>query len=478
MDKTILQFAILLRKAGIQVSHSEVGECLKSLSLVGIEKPLFYFVLLSTLIKDHADYAVFDKVFHYYFQPDFFGHRNQQSRLPGLFAVPDEAAFGCKGNDRDGEDMLGGGEGNRSTGFGRGRRSATASMENLVQVIKLGDVDEMTRMIRQGINSLGKIQEADLDNMNEPIRQVKVFLEWNMGVDRLERESANLEENTRLTWQEHLKKMEEILYREMEKTLINEFGEKALDTVLVRENINELDFFQLSSPQVNEIKKKITKLAHRLSTKLAFRYKRAHRGKVDLARTIKTVVAYGGVPIRLAFRDKCPTRPEFVILCDVSGSVKLFSEFMLQLVYSIQTRFLSVRSFVFVDIPDEATHFLRNREIEDGIREMYNRGKFSMSAFSDYGRVFIEFHNKYFDLISHKTTLLILGDARNNYNQGFAEVFQKLCHQAKRVIWLNPEPQENWDREDNIMSVYGASCTQVFECRNLKQLEVLARRII
>lgn len=478
MDKTILQFAILLRKAGIKVAHSEIGECLKALSLIGVARPLFYQVLLATLIKDNAAYPVFDKLFNYYFTPDFFAHRDKRNHLQGGGAFPAIEVQGCSDQGCDGNDPFPWGDGHRSTGFGRGRGSAAAPIENFVQVIKLGDVDNMTTMIREGINSLGKIVETDLHNMSEPIRQIKVFLEWNMGVDRLERDSTNIEESIRLTWQENLRKMEELLFQELEKTLINQFGEIALETVLIRENISELDFFQLSSPQVNEIKKKITKMAHKLSTRLAFRYKRAHHGKVDLARTIKNVVAYGGVPIRPAFRDRHPTRPEFVILCDVSGSVKLFSEFMLQLVYSIQNRYLSVRTFVFVDIPDEATNFFRNRDIEEGLKEMYNRSKFSMSAFSDYGRVFKDFHEKHLESISRKTTLLILGDARNNYNQNFAEVFQKICRQAKKVIWLNPEPQENWNREDSIMSAYGASCHQIFECRNLKQLEALSKRII
>ncbi|HWI54147.1 MAG TPA: hypothetical protein VNT57_00505, partial [Desulfobacteria bacterium] len=71
MDGKILEFAILLRKAGIKVSHSEVGDCLHALNTMGLEKEGFYNTLACTMIKDNSDIDVFDKVFYYYFSPDF-----------------------------------------------------------------------------------------------------------------------------------------------------------------------------------------------------------------------------------------------------------------------------------------------------------------------------------------------------------------------------------------------------------------------
>jgi uncharacterized protein with von Willebrand factor type A (vWA) domain len=314
--------------------------------------------------------------------------------------------------------------------------------------------------------------------MKNAIRQVKVFLEWNMGASKLEQEAGLNDEAELLKWRERLSQLEEMLYRELEKVLINKLGTDALFTILARENINELDFYSLSAPQTAEIKKKISKLAHKLATRLSFRQKRSMRGKVDLQRTIRKSMSTGGVPIRPAYRDRYPTRPEIVVLCDLSGSVKIFSEFMLQLMYSIQSRFLHVRTFVFIDTPDEVTELMKNREIEEGIREIYNNARFSKTAFSDYGEMFIDFCQKYMDALNKKTTLIIVGDARNNYKREHQDYFQQMAAEAKKVIWLNPEPVERWDREDSIMSVYAVLCSQVFECRNLQQLDVVARKLI
>ncbi len=473
MDSKILEFATLLRKAGVNISHTEVADCLQALALVGVDKENFYNTLACTLVKDQSHFRVFDKLFYYYFDPEFTGHRSEAlKRWPDLI-WPETTAGSCSGTDQ-----IPGTEQGRSTGFGQGQGLATAAVDNFVQVIKTGNPEEIAQMVKKGVESLGRIREDDLKDMKEAVRQVKVFLEWNMGVYQLEKDACNVDEVVWLTWQERLEQMEELLYRELEKAVIKELGQEALETILVRENLNELDFYRLSASQVKEIKKKIGKFAHKLATRLSFRQKRSKHGTIDLPKTIRKSMATGGVPIKPAFRDRYPTRPEIVVLCDISGSVKVFSEFMLQLVYSIQNRFINVQSFVFVDTPDQVTDYFKNREIEDGIKNIYNKAKFSKTAFSDYGQMFIDFCDQYFDVLNKKTTLLIIGDARNNYHKEHYDYFQKMCREVKKVIWLNPEPVQNWDQEDSIMSGYGLFCDQVFECRNLEQLEKVVKKII
>lgn len=482
MDRKILEFAGLLRRAGIRISHSEVAECLKALSMIGLDRESFYYTLVSVLVKDQADISTFNKVFGLYFDSDFFGHRQDACKrwpeliLPltgGPHSGDDSDENGCTGNDP----VMGQDQG-RSTGFGHGQGLATEAVEEFIQVIKIGDPGDMAKLVKKGVKSLGKIKEEDLQDMQNVIRHVKVFLEWNMGASKLEQEAGLDNEAELLKWRERLSQLEEMLYSELEKVLINRLGTDALNTILARENINELDFYRLSAPQTAEIKKKVGKLARKLATRLSFRHKRAMWGRVDLQRTIRKSMTTGGIPIRLAYRDRYPTRPEIVILCDLSGSVKIFSEFMLQLLYSIQSRFVHVRTFVFIDTPDEVTELMHNREIEEGVREIYNQARFSKTAFSDYGEMFIDFCQKYMDVLNKKTTLIIVGDARNNYRREHQDYFQQMSEEVKKVIWLNPEPIEKWDCEDSIMSVYAVFCSQVFECRNLQQLDVVARRLI
>ena len=73
--------------------------------------------------------------------------------------------------------------------------------------------------------------------------------------------------------------------------------------------------------------------------------------------------------------------------------------------------------------------------------------------------------------ISPKTTVLILGDARNNYHASQAWVLKEIEKRARHLYWLNPEPKSYWDTGDSIVGEYANHCDGTFECRNLRQLE-------
>ncbi|MGB9790975.1 MAG: vWA domain-containing protein [Thermacetogeniaceae bacterium] len=273
--------------------------------------------------------------------------------------------------------------------------------------------------------------------------------------------------------------MKKILLEIFEKRV----GVDVVEQTLGSFNPEQMEFYQLDKPEIyqleiEEIKRRIAKLSRKLACRYARRYRKAKHGRIDLRRTIANAMKTGGIPITLKHRKRIISKPEIVLLCDVSGSVAVFSEFMLQLVYTIQNKFRAVRSFLFIDAIDEVTDcFLRN-PIEEAIGEAFANAKFAFSGFSDYGRVFAMFVNKYLPTVSPKSTVIILGDARNNGYPDDRKFLEKIRNRVKRVLWFNPQPQEQWDKEDSIMSVYAQYCDQVFECRNLKQLEKAVEAIV
>jgi uncharacterized protein with von Willebrand factor type A (vWA) domain len=90
---------------------------------------------------------------------------------------------------------------------------------------------------------------------------------------------------------------------------------------------------------------------------------------------------------------------------------------------------------------------------------------------SDYGHAFEAFWNEWGREIGPKTTVLVLGDARNNYHASQAWVIKEMRKKARHVYWLNPEPRAYWDTGDSIVGEYGIHSDGVFEARNLRQLE-------
>lgn len=248
-------------------------------------------------------------------------------------------------------------------------------------------------------------------------------------------------------------------------------------------NVEEMDFYCLDKAdcygaEIAEIRRRISRLAQKLASKKSRRYRRAKKGRVDLRRTIGASVSTGGVPVCLKYRRRATGKPELVLLCDVSRSVALFSEFMLQLVYAIQHHFRAVRSFFFIDAVDEVTEYFRNNDFRDAIRESLEHANFAFRGFSDYGRVFSMFANIYLQEISRRSTLVILGDARNNGYPDDRRYLEIISNHVRRVLWLNPQPGEEWNREDSIMDIYAGYCTGVYECRNLVQLESVVDEVL
>jgi uncharacterized protein len=186
---------------------------------------------------------------------------------------------------------------------------------------------------------------------------------------------------------------------------------------------------------------------------------------------VRRSLSVGGVPIEPAFRAIRASKPDLYVLADVSGSVIEFAKFTLSLLHAMNAEFAKLRSFAFVDGIDEVTGLL-----EEGGHRMDLRGAFARAKLvaddghSHYGKVFRRFAERYGGDVDGRTTLIVMGDARNNYREPGLEAFRSLAERSRRLYWLNPEPRDEWDTTDSIMSVYGPACDRVFEVRTLRQL--------
>ena len=93
-------------------------------------------------------------------------------------------------------------------------------------------------------------------------------------------------------------------------------------------------------------------------------------------------------------------------------------------------------------------------------------GIINVFAHSDFGRAFRTFHRDFIAAVNNRTTVIVLGDARNNYNLAQEWVLKEVQHRAKQVIWLNPENRLTWGFGDSEMDRYLPYCDVVEECRN------------
>jgi uncharacterized protein len=227
------------------------------------------------------------------------------------------------------------------------------------------------------------------------------------------------------------------------------------------------------------LRKALYPLTRRLAVRLARKRRHGRKGPLDFRSTVRHSLSYGGVPADPKFRFPRPAKPEIFVVADISGSVAAFARFTLMLVYAIQGQFSKVRSFVFIDGIDEVTDYFKGVEdITQAVHRVNTEADVIwVDGHSDYGHAFTEFWNRWGREVTPKTSVILLGDARNNYHSSQAWVVGELRRRARHVFWLNPEPRSYWDTGDSIVSEYGIHCDGVFECRNLRQLERFVEHI-
>jgi hypothetical protein len=217
------------------------------------------------------------------------------------------------------------------------------------------------------------------------------------------------------------------------------------------------------------------RLAAALRTRIALRQKRAKGGQLDPKSTIRANLRYHGVPLELRHRDHI-RKPKLVLLCDVSTSMRFCAELMLGLLFALQSQVRRADAFAFIDHLESISGALKGASADEAVATVLRRmrpGHYN----TDLGWSLIEFQNEHLDTLDGRTTLIVLGDGRNNHNDPRIDVFARLCRRAARTIWLNPEPPPMW-RGDSDMPKYAPLCNQVLKVANVRELAAAVNQMI
>jgi len=266
---------------------------------------------------------------------------------------------------------------------------------------------------------------------------------------------------------------------EVRRRLVAERGPQAVARSVRRPLPEDVDFLHASRDDLVALQRLLRPLARRMASRLARRRRVGRHGRLDFRRTLRRSLSTGGVPADPRFRRPHPHKPEIVVLADVSGSVATFARFTLQLVHALAGEFSAIRTFVFIDGIDEVTHlFAGTDDLAAALARVHEEADvIAADGHSDYGNALAAFWSRWGREITPRTSVVILGDARNNYHAAHADVLAELRRRGRRLWWLNPEPRSYWDTGDSIVSEYAPHCHGVFECRNLRQLEAFVSSI-
>lgn len=466
-----------LRAAGLPVSMTENLDAMRAVEHVPLsDRESLREVLAATLVKHFRHRRAFDTVFDVYFSLFAPGVHDDEDGGDGT--EPGDESGGVPGQQGSG----GSGEGVSNEELAEMLMAALANMdrEQLRQLAALavsrfagmepgrpvGGTYYLYRTLRQlDFDGLAQRmaeraaqQQTDGDAPDDPLAQ------------RFEREELEA----------RLREFRDLVEAEIRRRLVADRGVEAMARTLRKPLPEDVDFMHASREEMQQLQRAIEPLTRALAARLAQRRRRRNRGHLDFRATVRHSLSYGGVPAEPKFKHPRPSKPEIMVVADISGSVASFARFTLQFVYAMAGQFSKVRSWVFIDGIDEVTRFFQEAdEITEAIHRVNTEADVVwVDGHSDYGHAFEVFHERHLREVTPKTTIILLGDARNNYHAAQAWVLKELREKARRLYWLNPEPRGYWDTGDSIVSEYGVHCDGVYECRNLRQLERFVAAVV
>ena len=462
-------FVVELRNAGLPVSLTENLDAMEAVTHIPIEdREAFKFALAATLVKNEQHWKAFETVFEVYFS------------LRG----PEYSVFDEEGEID--EDSLEEWMSQQMRGMGGQGSAEDMSPEEIAVMLfrALMNADEamMAAMARAAVTQFAGMEPGRPVGGTYYLYRTLRNLDLDGMLDRLMEEAQQGSEGDMTPLQDRLEREEdenriEDLKREIEaeirRRLVADRGAEAMAKTLRKPLPEDVDFMHASREEMANIRKAIQPLTRKLAARLARKRKHKRRGPLDFRATVRQSLSYGGVPLEPRFRNPRPNKPELIVVADISGSVAAFARFTLHLVYALQNQFSKVRSFVFIDGIDEVTHMFQNEEdITNAVHRVNTAADVVwVDGHSDYGHAFGVFWENYGSEINSKSTVMFLGDARNNYHSTNAWVVKETAKKARSVFWLNPEPKSYWDTGDSVITEYATHADGVFECRNLRQLE-------
>jgi hypothetical protein len=472
MQKKILEFANILRKSGIRVSTAESIDSFIALDELSLEdREIFKDALRTTMVKRGEEISTFDQLFDLFWSGFYDNLRESFGQATGGMA---ESGVDIEELMRAIAQMLQSGA------------AESGDLSELARALLTADLSQLENMIRMAAQQAGTQRIENFLQVGFFSRRTLEQMGTEGAVDEL-RELANRLEQAGMS-PEQIQALRGLIERLLEamRRSVRAFTERELQQQnhdymekFRRETLLEKSFYHLTEDEIRKMREVVERLAQRIKNILSVRKRRLKRGKLDLRQTLRRNMSHGGIPFELIFKQRKKDRPKLVILTDVSSSVANVSRFMLQFVYSLQEAFTKIRSFVFVAELGEVTPLFQEKEISDAIEAALEGGDaINVYTRSNFGYAFHHFWQNYLSAIDNKTTVLILGDARNNYNDPRAWCLRDIHNKAKNVVWLNPENPSAWGFGDSVMDKYLPYCDVAEECRNLKQLSKIVDSLL
>lgn len=440
---TLTEFVKALRGAGVSVSTAETLDAVRVTEQLGYDdRGRLKAGLSLALAKTEQDKLRFAQCFD-----DFFA-----------FARPREAAK----TPPAAEPPQGGSGESDGGGAGGGMQGVTSE---LGQMLAQGDEAQLSARMAQAARAAGLWQIRVITQKGLFARRVM----REMGAEALDEELMALERegDPRAV---PLRSARTALQQQVLEQVNREFllqaraeGQRLREQAMRDVNLRDLHEFR-------DVQALVQRMAKRLIATHSRRRKKAKRGMLDARRTLMSSVRHDGLPVRLHWKRVRRTRPRVFVICDVSSSVAAAARFLLLFLYAVNEVLPRVRSFAFASRFGEVTDYFSGPSGQAAGAVDRVLAEYAGSG-TDYGGMLSQFWVDCEGVLDKQSTVIILGDARNNNLPPGQQWLKQISERARQVLWLNPEGRNRWGSGDSEMPAYLPYCRQALPCRNLAQLE-------
>lgn len=448
-SEPLRRFLQVARGAGLRVSAAEGIDAARAVDLIGFsDRALLKDTLGCVLAKTLDEKALYDDTFDLYFRRDEFSDSIDPAEKP----IPDAQDLNSSPDEAPGMD-------------GAGAQPQTS----LSQLLESENRTALAMALESAAHESGITKIRYLTQKNLYVRQIVV----RMGLRQVEQEIEALRAQGTPASTERAERLDAGIERLWDTT--RDLVERSLilyargETEQMRERLlKSARLANLDRTHLERMRVLVRAMAKRLATRYARTRRRRNRGQLDVPRTLRRNMGWGGVPFLTEWKQKRIEKARVMVLCDVSGSVAWVSQFLLMFLYALTEVLSDIRSFAYSGSLIEVSDILENKPIDDAIAQVLALMGFGSS---NYGNAFADFEAGWMQHVTNKTTVIILGDARGNGTDPRSDILERVAKRARRIIWLNPEFRSSWGSGDSDMYRYAPYCGLVRVCSTLNDME-------
>ncbi len=486
MDQRIVEFIAGLRAAGVRISIAESEDAFNATHFMGItDQDNFRDALRTTLVKEAQDQPTFNDLFPLYFgndEPpllnlmDDLSPEERQQLQQALRALLEQ----LRQQGQPGQE----GRPNQRQGY-----PSSEQINNLMELLR--SLLQGQNLNQDMLDQAG--QQAGLPNATRPYEQrwIEQRMMRQLGMrllDQLMKQLPDLLEQLGMSQQaidqllDDMKANREALAEQIGRhvggSIARQRAEEQAKEKQQPQDIMHRSFSALNEQEADLLRQEIRRLVAQLRSRAALRRKRAKSGTLDPKKTIRANLRYGGVPLELKYKHR-HLKPKLLLVCDLSTSMRNVVSFLLRMVYELQDQVSSTHSFGFVADLGSISEDFAEHPPDEAIDVVLSRRDLQPGYYStDLGNSLNTLMTHHAGTIDHRTTVIFVGDGRNNYRNPRLDLMEQIKRRGKRVIWLNPEHPRQWGTGDSDMHLYVSYATAVHRVSNMAELTAAVDKLL